>query len=46
MDHGPASEYSAVIETHRAAGDFTPRVIPYHAAASVPLEASHILWQR
>jgi starch phosphorylase len=46
MDPGPASLYSAVVETHRPAADFTPRVIPYHPAASVPLEASRILWQK
>jgi len=26
--------------------NFTPRVVPSHAGASVPLEANQILWQR
>jgi starch phosphorylase len=30
----------------RPAEHFTPRVIPTHLAASVPLEEAHILWQR
>jgi glycogen phosphorylase len=38
--------YSATIESRRGANDFTPRVVPYHQSASIPLEASQILWQR
>ncbi len=38
--------YSATLPADRPAGDFTPRVIPYHAEAFVPLEASQILWYR
>jgi starch phosphorylase len=38
--------YSAEVSTTRPAGDYTPRIVPYHADASVPLEASPILWQR
>lgn len=38
--------YSASAPATRAASDFTARIVPYHAAASVPLEVSHILWQR
>ena len=38
--------YSATIESGRDARDFTPRIIPHHRSASVPLEASQILWQR
>ena len=38
--------YSASIEGNRPASDFTPRVVPYHPSASVPLEASQILWQK
>jgi glycogen phosphorylase len=50
MDRGavlPANGflYSTSIEDHRSASDFTPRVIPYHPGALVPLEASQILWQ-
>ncbi len=38
--------YQASVPATRPASDYTPRVIPTHAAASVPLEAGHILWQR
>jgi starch phosphorylase len=38
--------YSACAPTTRDAHDFTPRVVPYHAGASVPLEADEILWQK
>ena len=36
--------YTAQIPAARPASDYTPRVIPYHRAASVPLEAPFILW--
>jgi len=36
--------YSLQIPATRAAAEFTPRAIPYHAKASVPLEAPFILW--
>jgi starch phosphorylase len=38
--------YSAVTDGGRDVNDFTPRAIPYHPSASVPLEADRILWQR
>ncbi len=38
--------YSARIPAGRPAEDFTPRVIPRHAMARVPLECSSILWYR
>ena len=38
--------YSASVEDNRNAADFTPRVIPYHPDAAVPLEARQILWQK
>jgi starch phosphorylase len=38
--------YSAEVSATRPAGDYTPRIVPCHAGASVPLEASPILWQR
>jgi starch phosphorylase len=38
--------YSACVEPTRNANDFTPRIVPYHTGASLPLEASQILWQR
>jgi len=45
---GPVNgyEYSVSIPAVRAAGDYTPRLVPYHPAAVVPLEAHEILWQR
>ena len=38
--------YSARTPATRNAGDFTPRVLPYHPDALVPLEARQILWQK
>src|SRR5918996_907658 len=43
-DHG--YEYSVTIPATRPVGYYTPRLLPRHHAASVPLEASLILWQR
>jgi starch phosphorylase len=34
------------VSASRPATDYTPRIVPYHKNASVPLEASEILWQR
>ena len=34
--------YSAKMSKNRPADDYTPRVIPYHMNAFVPLEAKHI----
>jgi starch phosphorylase len=42
--HGYA--YDVAIPAVRATGDYTPRLVPYHHAAVVPLEAHEILWQR
>jgi glycogen phosphorylase len=36
--------YSATIPANRPVSDFTPRLVPYHSGAFVPLEASFILW--
>ena len=36
--------YSAVIATNRPAADYTPRLVPQHVGAFVPLEAPFILW--
>jgi len=41
-----AWRYSATVRADRPAGDFTPRVIPFHPGACVPLEAAQILWYR
>ena len=36
--------YTAVIPANRPAADYTPRLIPQHLGALVPLEAPFILW--
>jgi starch phosphorylase len=38
--------YRAEVQADRPATDFTPRVIPFHPEALIPLESSLILWQR
>lgn len=38
--------YSCTVVSNRIAGDFTPRIIPSHPNAIVPIEAKEILWQR
>ena len=38
--------YIASIGNEHNPADLTPRVVPYHPSASVPLEACQILWQR
>jgi starch phosphorylase len=38
--------YSALVPATRPADDFTPRIVPCHPDAFVPLEAPGILWQR
>ncbi|MEO6830101.1 MAG: alpha-glucan family phosphorylase, partial [Acidobacteriaceae bacterium] len=38
--------YSATVPAKRPANDYTPRVVPWMEGASIPLEASQILWQR
>jgi glycogen phosphorylase len=38
--------YRATVFTSRPPAHFTPRVIPAHPAADVPLEEHHILWYR
>jgi len=42
---GGVSLYLASAPASRPASDFTPRIVPFHSLARVPLEASHILWQ-
>jgi starch phosphorylase len=37
--------YTAQVEATRPAGDYTPRILPNHPGAAVPLEANQILWQ-
>jgi starch phosphorylase len=46
IDASGALLYSACCPAKRPVADYTVRVVPFHAGASVPLEASQILWQR
>jgi starch phosphorylase len=46
IDASGALVYSACCPAKRSAADYTVRIVPFHASASVPLEASQILWQR
>ena len=39
-------EYCVSLPSARPLGDYTPRLLPCHSMASVPLEAREILWQR
>jgi starch phosphorylase len=43
---GHAHVYSANVPASRPATDYTPRLVPSHPDALVPLEAPEILWQR
>jgi hypothetical protein len=45
-DPANSQTYLAQVSATRTVGDFTPRVIPYHADASVPPETEQILWER
>ena len=38
--------YRATVETVRPAWHFTPRVVPFHPDARVPIELPLIAWQR
>jgi starch phosphorylase len=38
--------YTASVPRDRPAGDYTPRVVPWHDHAFVPIEESRILWYR
>jgi len=38
--------YTAAVSTPRPADDYTPRIVPCHQEAMVPLENNHILWYR
>jgi starch phosphorylase len=46
LDSDNAWLYTAHVPADRPAADYTARVIPYRGGAAVPLEDSHILWQR
>ena len=41
-----AYSFSASVPDDRPASDFTPRLVPFHQAAAVPLEANQILWYK
>jgi len=41
-----AFNYSASVPTVRPVADYTPRLVPQHAGAFVPLEAPFILWDQ
>ncbi len=45
-ESGHGYEYRARIPSKRPLGDYTPRLVPRHPIAAVPLEAPVILWQR
>lgn len=36
--------YECKVPGDRPSGDYTPRIVPYHPEASVPIEEAHILW--
>jgi glycogen phosphorylase len=38
--------YAADVPTSRPPSDYTPRVVPAHSGAEIPLEGAHILWFR
>ncbi|MCK9566365.1 MAG: alpha-glucan family phosphorylase, partial [Methanothrix sp.] len=38
--------FVARVVAKRPAEDYTPRIVPCHAEAFIPMEESHILWQR
>ena len=38
--------YTADVSASRPASDYTPRIVPSHTGARIPLEDSHILWFR
>jgi glycogen phosphorylase len=45
VDSAGTIAYSAQVPASRPASDYTPRILPYHPDAFVPLEVSEILWQ-
>jgi glycogen phosphorylase len=44
--HVNAFIYSTRVETVRPAWNFTPRVVPFHPDARIPIELPLIAWQR
>jgi starch phosphorylase len=45
-DRSTPDVYRATLSSGRPIGDYTARVLPAHAVASVPLECARIAWQR
>jgi starch phosphorylase len=45
-DESGMQRYAASVTAARPAGDYTPRIIPAHPDAEVPLEVPYVLWQR
>jgi glycogen phosphorylase len=41
-----AHHYAASVPASRPASEFTPRIVPTHPLASVPLECARIIWYR
>jgi starch phosphorylase len=46
VDSSEAQTYCAQVSASRPTSDYTPRIVPYHPSATIPLEATQILWQR
>ena len=47
QDSGQGSyRYRASIPPNRPVSDFTPRIVPYHPLARLPLEDARVAWQR
>jgi glycogen phosphorylase len=46
LPHKGEYAFKVVFASERPPGDYTPRVVPVHRFAQVPLEAGHILWYR
>jgi starch phosphorylase len=46
VDSAGTIVYSTQVPASRPAGDYTPRILPYHPNAFIPLETPEILWQR
>lgn len=46
QDKSPVYTLRASVPANRPASHYTPRVIPWHQSAIVPLEATQILWYR
>ena len=38
--------FQVKVSGERSPGDYTPRIVPYHPEAFIPIEDAHILWMR